>query len=92
MIIFIRTTHLGELILISYSLNNETRITTKELEQLEKGIISNLNFIPYNVRVKGNASAFVFFRVNFKEVINGNIEDLRNIEKAYQKYLRGEMN
>ncbi len=82
--------NLAEPLMVCYTYDESSSITPHELELLEKGILSNINFTPYNIEVTGNASKFIDIRIEFDEIINGKIKDLILLEEAYQKHLRSE--
>jgi hypothetical protein len=79
----------GNVLLVSFSLDSLSSIRPLELELLEKKILTNLNFVPYEVNVKGNKSTFVHFQFTFKEILDGYIKVLKQNETGYTNFLEG---
>jgi hypothetical protein len=87
--IVFQITQEGFPLMVTMGIDSLSSITPFELEKLEQGMLLKLSFIPYDIRVNGNASKPEFFQINFYDIQNGTIKDLINNERAYMKRMKG---
>ena len=69
----------GQILLISFMIINESKISIDQIEELEKALLANITFTPlttYDKKVQG----YVYIRASFKEILAGEIPRLRKQE------------